>query len=110
MTSFRTAPAVLVPRRWRYEITERIDAQGNFKPADAPQCLQWALACTPLPSSARTWVCDEARWFVTAAEAAAVRISVISLPSMTASGSSVSGVEQKDYRELSGNARNCVAR
>src|SRR5262245_11529538 len=26
---FQDAPAVLVPRRWRYEITERIDAQGN---------------------------------------------------------------------------------
>ena len=23
------APAVLVPRRWRFEITERIDAQGE---------------------------------------------------------------------------------
>ena len=26
---FQDAPAVLVPRRWRYEITERIDAQGT---------------------------------------------------------------------------------
>src|SRR5215469_6501858 len=26
---FQDTPAVLVPRRWRYEITERIDAQGN---------------------------------------------------------------------------------
>jgi N-methylhydantoinase A len=26
---FQDAPAVLVPRRWRYEITERVDAQGN---------------------------------------------------------------------------------
>src|SRR5437763_16259449 len=26
---FQDPPAVLVPRRWRYEITERIDAQGN---------------------------------------------------------------------------------
>jgi N-methylhydantoinase A len=26
---FQDAPAVLVPRRWRYEITERIDAQGE---------------------------------------------------------------------------------
>src|SRR5262245_26912557 len=26
---FQDSPAVLVPRRWRYEITERIDAQGN---------------------------------------------------------------------------------
>src|SRR6516164_1606142 len=25
----QNAPAVLVPRRWRYEITERIDAQGK---------------------------------------------------------------------------------
>ena len=25
---FQDAPAVLVPRRWRFEITERIDAQG----------------------------------------------------------------------------------
>src|SRR5580692_2304445 len=25
---FQDAPSVLVPRRWRYEITERIDAQG----------------------------------------------------------------------------------
>ena len=29
-TCFKTLPAVLVPRRWRYEITERIDAQGNL--------------------------------------------------------------------------------
>jgi N-methylhydantoinase A len=27
---FQDAPAVLVPRRWRYEITERIDAQGKW--------------------------------------------------------------------------------
>src|SRR5271156_1114652 len=26
---FQDAPSVLVPRRWRYEITERIDAQGE---------------------------------------------------------------------------------
>ena len=26
---FQDPPAILVPRRWRYEITERIDAQGN---------------------------------------------------------------------------------
>jgi N-methylhydantoinase A len=26
---FQDAPAVLVPRRWRFEITERIDAQGD---------------------------------------------------------------------------------
>lgn len=26
---FQDAPAVLVPRRWRFEITERIDAQGE---------------------------------------------------------------------------------
>jgi N-methylhydantoinase A len=26
---FQDAPAVLVPRRWRYEITERVDAQGQ---------------------------------------------------------------------------------
>ena len=26
---FQDAPSVLVPRRWRYEITERIDAQGQ---------------------------------------------------------------------------------
>jgi N-methylhydantoinase A len=27
---FQDAPAVLVPRRWRFEITERIDAQGQI--------------------------------------------------------------------------------
>jgi N-methylhydantoinase A len=26
---FRDAPAVLVPRRWRFEVTERIDTQGE---------------------------------------------------------------------------------
>ena len=26
---FQDRPAVLVPRRWRYEVTERIDVQGN---------------------------------------------------------------------------------
>src|SRR5271166_5647810 len=26
---FQDAPAVLVPRRWRFEVTERIDAQGQ---------------------------------------------------------------------------------
>ena len=41
---FQDAPGVLVPRRWRFEVTERIDAQGEVViPLDRPE-TQAAIA------------------------------------------------------------------
>ena len=47
--------------------------------------------CTPLPSSASKRLSGDDKCFVTATETAAVCISVINRPSMTARGSPVSG-------------------
>ena len=47
--------------------------------------------CTPLPSSASKRLSGDDKCFVTATETAAVYISVINRPSMTARGSPVSG-------------------
>ena len=48
---FQDAPAVLVPRRWRYEITERIDAQGEVVTALAED----EVAVSPPRSKRAGW-------------------------------------------------------
>ena len=56
---------------------------------------RWLRAWTPAPSSARTPASDLASAFVAAAETAAVRSSVISRPSIIASGAPVAGSQSR---------------
>ena len=44
---FQDAPAVLVPRRWRYEITERLDGQGNVVTSLKKALVAWQRAPHP---------------------------------------------------------------
>ena len=43
---FQDAPAVLVPRRWRFEITERLDAQGQVVTPINEQEIDALIAAT----------------------------------------------------------------
>ena len=54
---FQDAPAVLVPRRWRFEVTERIDAQGQVvTPLDEGDVDRADRGDPRLPGS-RRWQC-----------------------------------------------------
>ena len=56
---------------------------------------RWLRACTPEPMIASTEALDLARCSVATAETAAVRISVMSRPSIVTRGSPVSGLKRR---------------
>jgi Hydantoinase/oxoprolinase N-terminal region len=61
---FQDAPAVLVPRRWRFEVTERIDAQGQVvTPLDEDEIDRWSVR-SMMPGSKR-WRCRCCSRFLT---------------------------------------------
>src|SRR5213082_3056314 len=63
-----------------------LQTRTSSKRRTCRRASRWARACTPLPMSASTFASPGARWRVTAAETAAVRISVMRRPSRKASG------------------------
>ena len=55
----------------------------------------WARACTPVPTTATTWLSGLASARLADADPAAVRIAVINVPSITATGVPLSGSKQQ---------------
>src|SRR5690349_17250097 len=76
-------------KRWACSAV-RLHTRTSSKRRTRPSASRWACAWTPLPSRASTRASGAARRRVTAADTAAVRLSVMRRPSITARGSPVS--------------------